>query len=122
MTGRGAGTASRASSATEARLFALQRVTALILLPLTLTHLAGILIAVRGGLTAAEILGRTQAGWHWPVFYGVFVVCAAIHGSIGLRNILVEWARLPRRTANGVMAAVAVGLLGLGLRAVAAIA
>ncbi|MEM9044700.1 MAG: succinate dehydrogenase [Pseudomonadota bacterium] len=106
----------------EAKLFALQRLTAMILLPLVLVHLIGILYAVEGGLTAAEILGRTRSTWLWPAFYAVFVVAAAIHGAIGFRNILVEWGRLGRRRANPIAAIFALLLLVLGLRAVVAIA
>ncbi|MEM1276260.1 MAG: succinate dehydrogenase [Pseudomonadota bacterium] len=106
----------------EARLFAVQRLTAMILAPLVLIHLIGILYAIQGGLTAAEILGRTQSTWLWPVFYGLFVICAAAHGAIGLRNILVEWGRLPRRVANPAMVLFALLLGLLGMRAVVAIA
>ncbi|MBY8975471.1 succinate dehydrogenase [Rhodobacteraceae bacterium NNCM2] len=105
----------------EARLFAIQRLTAMILAPLVLIHVAGILYAIEGGLTAAEILGRTRGSIGWALFYGLFVVCAALHGAIGLRNILIEWARLPRRAANPAMLAFAVLLLALGLRAVGAV-
>ncbi len=105
----------------EARLFALQRLTALLLAPLVLVHLGLILYAVRGGLSAEEILGRTQGSLGWALFYGVFVLAAAVHGPIGLRNVLVEWARLPRRIANPAMAALAVLLAALGLRAVWAV-
>ncbi|MEM9147101.1 MAG: succinate dehydrogenase [Pseudomonadota bacterium] len=105
----------------EARLFALQRLTALILVPLVLVHLALILYAIRGGLTAAEILGRTQGSLAWASFYGLFVLAAATHGAVGLRNILVEWARLARPLANRVALTAALVLLLLGVRAVWAV-
>lgn len=105
----------------EARLFALQRLTALILAPLVLVHLGLILYAIRGGLTAAEILGRTQGSLGWALFYGLFVVAVAIHGPIGLRNILVEWGRIARPLANRIALATAVVLVVLGLRAVWAV-
>lgn len=105
----------------EARLFALQRLTALILAPLVLVHLALILYAIRGGLTAGEILGRTQGSVPWALFYGAFVLAAAIHGPIGLRNILIEWAGAQRRTANRIAAVTAAILIVLGLRAVWAV-
>ena len=106
----------------EGKLFALQRLTAMILLPLVLVHLVGILYAIEGGLSAAEILGRTQSTWLWPAFYAVFVVAAAIHGSIGLRNILIEWGKFARARANAISGGFAVLLLVLGMRAVVAIA
>ena len=105
----------------ERRLFALQRLTALVMAPLVLVHLGVIVYAVRGGLTAAQILDRTQGNWLWIVFYGTFVACATIHVPIGLRNILIEWARLPRAAASAVSGVFGVVLLVLGWRAVAAI-
>lgn len=105
----------------EARLFAIQRVTALVLAPLVLVHLGLILWAVEGGLTAAEILGRTRGSLVWTAFYGVFVFAAATHGAIGLRNILVEWARMARPAAAKISLGVASILLVLGLRAVWAV-
>ncbi len=105
----------------EARLFLAQRLTALALAPLVLVHLGLILYAIRGGLTAEEILGRTQGSVGWALFYGAFVVAAAIHGPIGLRNVLVEWTRVPARIATPAMAGLAAILLALGLRAVWAV-
>lgn len=80
-----------------------------------------IVIAVQGGLSAAEILGRTQGSMGWAAFYGFFVITAAMHGSIGLRTILAEWGRLGRNAANGAAWISALLLLGLGLRAVWAV-
>ena len=105
----------------EARLFALQRLTAMIMAPFVLVHLGVILYAVRGGLTAAEILARTQGSWIWIPFYTLFVLSVAVHVPIGLRNILIEWARLRRPAASLVCTLFALLLLGLGLRAVAAV-
>lgn len=107
---------------TEARLFALQRITAMILGPLVVVHLAVILYAVRGGLTAQEILARTSANAAWPLFYLVFVVSVAIHAPIGLRNILREWTALPTRAIDASMAVFALLLGLLGARAVYAVA
>ncbi|MEL6477556.1 MAG: succinate dehydrogenase [Pseudomonadota bacterium] len=105
----------------ERLLFAVQRVTALILAPLVLIHLGLILWAVEGGLTAAEILSRTQGALGWAMFYGVFVLAASAHGAIGLRNILVEWAALGRPLAGRISMAMAAVLLVLGLRGVWAV-
>lgn len=74
----------------ESWLFAAQRLSAAILAPLVIVHLVLILIAVEGGLTAAEILGRTQGSVGWAVFYGLFVLAAAVHAPIGLRNVVRE--------------------------------
>ena len=44
----------------DIRLYMLQRITALIMAPLTLGHIAVMIYAVQGGLSADEILARTQ--------------------------------------------------------------
>lgn len=105
----------------ERRLFALQRLTAVIMAPFVLVHVAVILYAVRGGLTAAEILSRTQGSWLWGAFYGLFVVSVAVHAPIGVRNILIEWARIGRGVASVLSLAFGALLLVLGLRAVATV-
>jgi len=102
----------------SARLFFLQRLTALILVPLVLVHLGIIAYAVRGGLSAGEILERTHGSFGWALFYCGFVAAAAIHGAIGLRTILVEWAGLGPRAAGGIAWAVALALVLLGVRAI----
>jgi len=105
----------------EARLFALQRLTAMVMAPFVFVHVGIILYAVRGGLTAGEILSRTQGNWFWIVFYGMFVLSVSIHVPIGIRNILIEWLRLGRAAASVVGLVFGVTLLILGLRAVAAV-
>lgn len=105
----------------ERRFFLLQRLSALVLAPLVLVHLILILYAVRNGLTADEILGRTQGSLAWALFYGLFVVAAAVHAPLGLRNILREWTALGDKAVAGLAAAFALGLLLLGLRAVVAV-
>lgn len=72
------------------RLYLLQRLTALIMAPLVLVHLALMIYAIQGGLSAAEILGRTQGSLFWMLFYGLFVVSASVHAAIGLRTIVSE--------------------------------
>ena len=54
------------------RLYFAQRLTALIMAPLTLGHLAVMIYAVQGGLSVAEILARTQGSVAWFLFYGGF--------------------------------------------------
>jgi fumarate reductase subunit C len=105
----------------EGRLFALQRLTAMVMAPFVLIHVAVILYAVRGGLSAAEILSRTQGNWIWIAFYGLFAASVAVHVPIGLRNILIEWARVGRPAASMLSLAFGALLLTLGLRAVAAV-
>ncbi len=74
-------------------LFLAQRATAFVLALAVAVHLGTILYAVRGGLTAAEILGRTHGNIAFLLFYGLFVIAVAIHAPIGLRNVLREWTR-----------------------------
>ena len=74
------------SAAREVRLWVAQRATAVVLAVCVVVHLATIIYAVRGGLTAAEILARTRGSIAWGAFYSVFVLAAAIHAPIGLRN------------------------------------
>lgn len=102
-------------------LYLAQRLTALILAPLVVVHLALILIAVEGGLTAAEILARTRGSLGWGSFYGVFVLAAAIHAPIGLRNVIHEHSRWHGRSLDVAMLATGLLLAGLGGRAVIAV-
>lgn len=103
------------------RLYMLQRMTALLMAPLVLGHLAVMIYAIQGGLSAAEILGRTQGSFLWFLFYGLFVVAVAIHGAIGLRVIVHEWGGLRGRSLDLVMWLIGIGLFALGARAVWAV-
>ena len=105
----------------EATLFVLQRLSAKLLAPLVIVHLILILYAVHGGLSAAEILGRTQGSVAWGLFYGLFVIAVAIHAPIGVRNIVHEWTRWRGRSLDVASVVLALALLALGLRAVAAV-
>jgi len=105
----------------ETRLFALQRLSAMLLAPLVLVHLALILYAVRGGLTAEEILGRTQGSIGWALFYGIFVLAAAVHAPIGVRNVLREWTAWRGTSLDGAMLLLSAILMATGLRAVWAV-
>ena len=79
------------------RLYLWQRLTAAVIAPLVLVHVAVIFYATRKGLSAADILARTRGSLTWAFFYGVFVVAAAIHATIGVRNVLTEWSPLRDR-------------------------
>ena len=78
-------------SARGTHLWVAQRVTAMILGVAVLVHLATILVAVRGGLSAAEIVARIGGNEAWLLFYIVFALAAGLHGAIGLRSIAAEW-------------------------------
>jgi fumarate reductase subunit C len=103
------------------RLYLLQRGTAVAMVPLIIVHLALIFYAMNHQLTAASILARTQGSIAWGLFYGVFVLLASTHASIGIRNILAEWGSMKSRSAGVLAAVLGVALVLLGLRAVAAV-
>jgi succinate dehydrogenase subunit C len=105
----------------ETWLWLAQRLTAAILAFCVLVHLATIIYAVRGGLSAAEILARTRGSLAWAAFYVTFVVAVAIHGSIGLRTIASEWLAFRGRAAGFVVTLIGLVLAALGLRAVYAV-
>ena len=105
----------------ESTLFVLQRLSAKLLAPLVIVHLVLILYAVHGGLSAAEILGRTRGSVAWGLFYGLFVVAVAIHAPIGVRNIVHEWTGWRGRSLDVASVVLALALLAFGLRAVTAV-
>jgi len=86
-----------------------------------LVHLVVIVYAVRGGLSAAEILGRTRGNWGFAAFYGVFAIASAVHVPIGVSNIAQEWFGMGPRAALWLGRALALVLLVMGLRAVVAV-
>jgi len=102
-------------------LFVAQRATAFVLALAVAVHLATILYAVRGGLTAAEILARTHGNIAFALFYGLFVVAVAVHAPIGLRNVLREWTAWRGRSLDLALTAFSLMLLALGFRAVFAV-
>ena len=71
-------------------LWLAQRVSAAVLAVCIVVHLVTMIYAVRGGLSAAEILARTQGNYAWFAFYTVFVLAVSIHAPIGLRTVLAE--------------------------------
>lgn len=102
-------------------LFAAQRLSAAVLAFAVTVHLATVIYAVRGGLTAGEILARTQGNRWFLAFYVVFVAAIAVHAPIGVRNILREWTRWRGPSLDLAMLAFALLLAGLGLRAALAV-
>jgi len=105
----------------NAALYLAQRLSAMVLAFAVAVHLATILYAVRGGLTAGEILARTRHNDAFLFLYVVFVVAVAVHAPIGLRNVINEWT--PWRGPLVDRALVGFGglLFGLGLLAVMAV-
>ncbi len=105
----------------DLKLYMLQRITALLMAPLVLGHLALMIYAIQGGLSAAEILSRTQGSLLWFLYYGTFVAAVSIHGAIGVRTIAHEWGGLKGVALSALMWGVGTGLFALGARAVWAV-
>ncbi|QJR12802.1 hypothetical protein DSM104443_03895 [Usitatibacter rugosus] len=106
---------------TEVRLWVAQRATAAVLAFCVAVHLVTIIYAVRGGLSAAEILERTRGNVAMALFYAVFVLSAAVHAGIGLRNVAAEWLDWRGRSARFAVMFFSLMLAFLGLRAVWAV-
>lgn len=104
-----------------AAFFVAQRLSAAVLAFAVTVHLATILYAVRGGLTAEDILSRTRENAWFLAFYLVFVVAIAVHAPIGLRNIMREWTPWRSRSLDVALGIFALILLLLGARAALAV-
>lgn len=105
----------------DVRLYLAQRITAMIMAPLVLGHLAVMIYAVQGGLTASEILARTQGSIAWGAFYGLFVIAVSIHAAIGLRVLVHEYLQVRGAALGLFTAAAALIFLFMGGRAVIAV-
>jgi len=100
------------------RLYLAQRLSALIMAPLVVGHIAVMIYAVQNGLTASEILSRTQGSVWWAIFYGLFVAAVSVHAAIGVRVVLNEWAGISGRALDFATWIIGLTLLLLGTRAV----
>jgi len=102
----------------QRRRWCVQRISALVLAGCVLVHLGVMVYAVRGGLSASEILERTQGNWLFGAFYGVFVLGCAAHVPIGVATIADEWFGIRGLKSALVAQLFTWGILILGLRAV----
>ena len=109
------------SAKTQSYLWVAQRASAAVLAFCVAVHLATVIYAVRGGLSAAEILGRTRGSVAWLAFYGLFVLAASVHAPIGLRSVFAEWLRWRGGSRDIALALFAALLFALGIRAVVAV-
>mgnify|MGYP003385351865 CR=1 FL=1 len=100
------------------RLSLLQRATAMVMAPLVLGHLAVMIYAIQGGVSAAEIMSRTRGSLGWGLFYGLFVLSVSIHAAIGVRVVAEEWLKLKGFALQAVTLAFGLTLLVMGGRAV----
>lgn len=103
---------------TEARLWLAQRVSAMVLGITVVVHLGTIIYAVRGGLSAAEIIERVAGNAGWTAFYTVFVLAVAVHAPIGLRAVLSEMTALSPKRVDLLCFIAAAFLVVMGLRTV----
>jgi fumarate reductase subunit C len=114
--------ADHGSSRGEARAWFAQRASAAVLALCVVVHLATMIVVVRHGLSAEAILGRTRGSVSWAAFYCVFVLAVAVHAPLGLRTVAAEWLGWRGRGADAAWTVVAIALLVLGARAIAAVA
>jgi fumarate reductase subunit C len=105
----------------ETSLWIAQRVSAVVLAFCVAIHLATIIYAVQGGLSAAEILGRTRGNTGWFAFYSLFVLAVTIHVPIGLRSVCLEWLRWRGPSRDFVLVLFAAFLAWTGMQAVLSI-
>ena len=103
---------------TQSILWVAQRASAAVLGVCVLVHLATMIYAVRGGLTAAEILARTQGSAAWFAFYTLFVLAIVVHVPIGLRAVLGEWLGWRGASREAALVLLSVFLAFFGMKAV----
>jgi fumarate reductase subunit C len=102
----------------QAKAWYWQRISAMVLTIFVVVHLAIMIIAIRDGLTAAEILSRTQGSIIFGVFYALFVLACAVHVPIGVANILREWTGLSASVVSFLTKLLALVIAVMGLTAV----
>jgi len=105
----------------DKRIYIWQRLSALVMIPLVIGHLAVMIYAIKGGLSVAEILGRTQDSIVWLLFYGSFVLAVSVHAALGLGVISAEWLSLKPRMAAYLSLAIGLVLLAMGSHAIWAV-
>ena len=102
-------------------LWIAQRASAAVLALCVVVHLATVIYAVQGGLSATEILGRTRGNAGWLAFYSLFVLAVTVHAPVGLRSIFSEWLGWRSRSADVVLASFGAFIAVMGVRAVFAV-
>lgn len=102
---------------TQTLLWLAQRLSGAVLALTVTVHLVTLIYAVRGGLSAAEIIARVHGNVAWLVFYLTFVAAAAIHAPLGLRVILAETTPLKAPLPGMLASLLGVALAVVGARA-----
>jgi fumarate reductase subunit C len=101
----------------QTKLWYAQRISAMILGICVAIHLLIIFYAIRGGISAQEILGRTQGNLAFALFYEIFVLACFVHAPIGVANILEE--TIPKTgLSKPISWILAMAILALGTTAV----
>lgn len=106
------------SPRSQVLLWGAQRISAMVLALCVVVHLVTMIYAVRSGLSAAEILGRTQGSVMWFAFYTLFVFAVAVHAPIGLRTIISETFNWRGRRLDLLAGIIGLSLAMWGMRAV----
>ncbi|MGY8990989.1 MAG: hypothetical protein ACKVHL_05320 [Rhodospirillales bacterium] len=106
------------SARSETLLWLAQRITAAILAIAVVVHIATIVMAMDGGLSAREIISRVQGNVAWLIFYLIFVIAVAVHAPIGLRTVMREVTSLSLPIINTVVIFVSLFLCVAGSRAI----
>lgn len=106
---------------TQVLLWTAQRASAAVLAVCVVVHLVTIIYAVRNGLSATEVLGRTRGSTAWAGFYSIFVAAVAVHAPIGLRSVLAETFNWRGRALDVLVIAMGAALALWGFRAVCAV-
>lgn len=106
------------NSRLEIKLWLAHRLSAMALGLFVLIHLITMIVVIQGGLSAAEIMDRTSSNVLVMVFYGLFVIAAAVHGAIGLRTVSQEVLKWRGASLDMVILAFFVLLSGLGMVAI----
>ncbi len=109
------------SRRSEVLLWGAQRFSAMVLALCVVVHLVTMIYAVRSGLSAAEILGRTQGSVAWFAFYTLFVIAVAVHAPIGLRTVISEMFNWRGRGLDVLTGVIGLSLAMWGMRAVIAV-
>lgn len=92
-----------------------QRTSAGVLALCVIAHVVVMIYAVNGGLTATEIMDRTQGNWGFLAFYVAFAFACAVHAPIGLMRIVEDWFGLkgPKVQWAALVIALAMALVGV---------
>lgn len=102
----------------EIKLWLLHRLTGMALALFVIIHLVTMVVVIKGGLTAADIMERTSGNYLMGLFYSLFVIFAATHGTIGLRTVAHEELSWKGQSLNAVLVVFCLLLMGLGLSAI----